>query len=45
MDLFGMRRRRHRRRQQDPVKQIGNAAGKVIATMLVGAVTSFFRKK
>jgi hypothetical protein len=45
MDLFGMRRRRHRRRQQDPAKQVGNAVGKVISTVLVGAITSFFRKK
>ncbi len=44
--MFGFRERRRRRRHnQDPVKQIGNAAGKAIAAVLVSAVTSFFRKK
>jgi hypothetical protein len=44
MNLFG--RPRHRRRHpRDPAKQVGNAVGKVISTVLVGAITSFFRKK
>jgi hypothetical protein len=44
--MFGLRkRRRQRRRPQDPMKQIGNAAGKAIGAVIVGAITSFFRKK
>jgi hypothetical protein len=44
--MFGLRRRRrHRRRPQDPMKQVGNVAGRAIGALLVGAITSFFRKK
>ncbi len=43
--MFGFRKRRKQRRPQDPLKQVGNAAGKAIATMLVGAVVSFLRRK
>jgi hypothetical protein len=43
--MFGFRQRRRRRRPQDPMKQVGNAAGKVIASVLIGAVTAFFKKK
>lgn len=43
--MFGFRQRRRRRRPQDPMKQVGNAAGKVIGGILIGAITSFFKKK
>jgi hypothetical protein len=43
--MFGWRQRRKRRRPQDPMKQVGNAAGKAIAAVLVGAISSFFKKK
>jgi hypothetical protein len=43
--MFGFRQRRKRRRPQDPMKQVGNAAGKVIAGVLVGAIAPFFKKK
>ncbi len=43
--MFGFKTRRRRRRPQDPMKQAGNAAGKVIAGVLIGVVTSFFKKK
>jgi hypothetical protein len=41
--LFKERRRR-RRRPQDPVKQIGNAAGKVLAGAILGGLKSLFKK-
>jgi hypothetical protein len=43
--MFGLRQRRKRRRAQDPMKQVGNAAGKVIAGVLVGVITSIFKRK
>jgi hypothetical protein len=43
--MFGFRNRRRRRRTQDPAKQIGNAAGKMIGAVLIGAITSFLKKK
>jgi hypothetical protein len=44
--MFGLRkRRRHRRTPRDPMKQVGNAAGKAIAGVLVAAITSLFKKK
>lgn len=43
--MFGFRKRRKRSRPRDPMKQVGSAAGKVITGILVGAVTSFFKKK
>jgi hypothetical protein len=44
--MFGFgKRRRQRRRRQDPMKQIGSVAGRAIGALLIGAVTSFFRKK
>ncbi len=43
--MFPFGKRRRRRRPQDPMKQIGNAAGKAIGAMIVGAIVSFFRKK
>ncbi|MGL5838124.1 MAG: hypothetical protein ACRCY3_06435 [Sphingorhabdus sp.] len=43
--MFGLRKRRRRRRPQDPMKQLGNAAGKAIGAMIVGAIVRFFRKK
>ena len=47
MGLFsGLKeRRRRRRRPVDPVKQIGNVAGKAIAAVVVGAVLNWVRKK
>ena len=45
LDFLKPKHRRKRRRPQDPAKQLGNAAGKVISAVLVTAVTSFFRKK
>jgi hypothetical protein len=45
MDLFGIRKRRRRRRPQDPAKIVGSAVGKGIATVLVGALVGLFRKK
>ncbi len=47
MGLFdGLKQRRRRRRHRvDPVKQVGNVAGKAIAAVLVSAVMSIFRKK
>jgi hypothetical protein len=38
-------RRRHRRRPVDPMKQVGNAAGKAIAGVIVAGIMSIFRKK
>jgi hypothetical protein len=38
-------RRRHRRRPADPMKQVGNAAGKAIAGVIVAGLMSMFRKK
>lgn len=43
--MFGLRKRRQRRRPRDPMKQVGNAAGKAIAGVLVAAVMSFLKKK
>jgi ribosomal protein L35AE/L33A len=43
--MFGFRKRRKHRRPQDSMKQVGNVAGKAIATLLVGAVMSFVRRK
>ncbi len=43
--MFGLRKRRRRRKPQDPMKQLGNAAGKAIGAAIVGAVVSFLRKK
>lgn len=43
--MFGIRKRRRRRTPRDPMKQVGNAAGKAIAGVLVAAITSFLRKK
>jgi hypothetical protein len=43
--MFGFRKRRQRRRPQDPMKQVGNAAGKAIAGVLVGAVLSFLKRR
>jgi hypothetical protein len=43
--MFGLRKKRKRRRPQDPMKQVGNAAGKAIGALLVGAITRFLRKK
>jgi hypothetical protein len=43
--MFGLRKRRQRRRPRDPMKQVGNAAGKAIAGVLVAAITSLFKKK
>jgi hypothetical protein len=43
--MFGFRKRRSRRRPQDPMKQLGNAAGKAIGAVIVGAVLNFLRKK
>jgi hypothetical protein len=43
--MFGMRKKRKRRRPQDPMKQVGNAAGKAIGALLVGAINRFLRKK
>jgi hypothetical protein len=38
-------RRRRRRRPTDPMKQVGNAAGKAIAGVIVAGIMSIFRKK
>lgn len=44
MGLFtGIFRQRRRRRPQDPAKQLGNAAGKVLAAVLVAGVTKMIR--
>jgi hypothetical protein len=43
--MFGFRKKRRRRKPQDPMKQLGNAAGKAIGAVIVGAVVSFLRKK
>jgi hypothetical protein len=43
-DNLGPRRRR-RRRHVDPMKQVGNAAGKAIAGALIAGVMSLLRKK
>jgi hypothetical protein len=43
--MFGFRKRRKRRRPQDPMKQLGNAAGKAIGAIIIGAIMNFFRKK
>jgi hypothetical protein len=37
-------RRRRRRQRQDPAKQLGNAAGKVIAGAILGGLKSLFKK-
>lgn len=38
------RERRRRRRKQDPAKQIGNAAGKLIAGAILTGIKSFLKK-
>jgi hypothetical protein len=43
--MFGLRKPRRRRTSRDPMKQVGNVAGKAIAGLLVAAMTSFFKKK
>jgi hypothetical protein len=43
--MFGFGKKRRRRKPQDPMKQLGNAAGKAIGAVIVGAVVSFLRKK
>jgi hypothetical protein len=40
-----LKKRRRRRRPQDPMKKLGNTAGKAVAALLVKAITSFLRKK
>ena len=43
--MFKMfRQRRRRRRTQDPVKQIGKAAGKVFAGAILTGLKSLFKK-
>jgi hypothetical protein len=43
--MFGFRKKPRRRKPQDPMKQLGNAAGKAIGALIVGAVINFLRKK
>jgi hypothetical protein len=40
-----LKKRRRRRKPQDPMKRLGNEAGKAIGAILVGAITAFLRKK
>jgi hypothetical protein len=42
--MFGFRKRR-RRRPQDPMKQLGNVAGKAIGAVIIGAIANFIRRK
>jgi hypothetical protein len=43
--MFGFRKRKNRRKPQDPIKQIGKVAGKAISAVVVGAIVNMFRKK